>query len=83
MNDNLYRHVCELEKLSPPPGPPPLNSELTSKGKLGKNTKFSKGQRDAESSISKLRQQWTIVFLLFNSSSSMYPKGSLYSPSLG
>ena len=63
--------------------PPSLDSNLTSKGNLGKNTKFFKGQRDADSSINKLRKQWTIVFLLLNSSSSMYPKGSLYSPSMG
>ena len=58
ISDNLYRHVYELEKLSPPPGPPPiqsspsLDSKLTSKGKLEKNTKCSKGQRDVDSSIS-------------------------------
>ena len=32
--------------------PPSLDSKLTNKGKLGKNTKCSKGQRDADSSIS-------------------------------
>ena len=32
--------------------PPSLDSKLTRKGKLGKNTKCSKGQRDANSSIS-------------------------------
>ena len=31
--------------------PPSLYSNLTRKGKLGKNTKCSKGQRDADSSI--------------------------------
>ena len=32
--------------------PPSLYRNITSKGKLGKNTKFSKGQRDADSRIS-------------------------------
>ena len=40
---------------------PSLDRKPIRKGKLGKNTKFSKGQRDADSSINKLRQQWTIV----------------------
>ena len=57
--------------------PPSLDSKFTSKGNLGKNTKCSKGQRDADSSISKLRQQWTIVFLLFNSSPFNVSKGFL------
>ena len=88
MNDNLCQHVWEPEKLSPPPGPPPPQSSISqykshSKGKLGKKTKCSKGQRDADSSTCRLRQQWTIVSLLFNSSLSMYSRGSLYSTPKG
>ena len=42
-SDNLCRHVYESEKPSLPPGPPPpqsstLDSKLTRKGNLGKNT---------------------------------------------
>ena len=54
-----------------------LDSKLTRKGKLGKNTKWSKGQRDADSSTRKLRQQWPIVFLLFNSPLFNVSKGFL------
>ena len=57
--------------------PPSLDSKIISKGKLGNNTKCSKGQRDVDSSTSKLRQQWTIVFLLFNSSPFNVSKGFL------
>ena len=63
MNDNLCRHIYEPKKLIPPS----LDSTLTRKGNLGKNTKCSKGQRDADSSISNLRKQWTVVFLLLSS----------------
>ena len=76
MNDNLYRHICELEKLSPPPGPPPpqppsLDSKLTSKGRIGKNTKYSKGKKGCRL---KYKQATTIMdysflslqFLLLN-----------------
>ena len=48
--------------------PPSLDSKLTSKINLRKNTNISKGQRDVDSSIIKLRQQWTIFFLVFKSS---------------
>ena len=52
------------------------------KGKLGKNIKVLQGIKGCRLKH-KVRQQWTIVFLLFNSSPSMYPKGSLYSASMG
>ena len=55
-NRRSWVHHVVLHHLNPPS----LNSNLTSKGNLGKNTKCSKGQRDADSSISKLWQQWTI-----------------------
>ena len=72
MNQRIWVLHLGLHHLNPPS----LDSKLTRKCKLGKNTKCSKGQRDADSNTSKLRQQWTIVFLLFNSSSSMYPRDS-------
>ena len=56
-SDKLYRHLVEMEKPSPPPGPPPLQSSISmehlqSNGKLGKSSDVcSKGQRDADSSI--------------------------------
>ena len=56
-SDKLYWHLVEMEKLSPPPGPPPLQSSISmaslqSNGKLGKrNNVCSKGQRDADLSI--------------------------------
>ena len=28
-SDNLCRHICELEKLSPPPEPPPPQSSIS------------------------------------------------------
>ena len=57
--------------------PPSINRNITSKGKLGKKTKCSKGQRDVDSSASKLQKQWTIVFFLFNSSLFNVSKGFL------
>ena len=53
----LCWHLVEMEKLSPPPGPPPLQSYISmeilqSNNKLGKsNNVCSKGQRDADSSM--------------------------------
>ena len=62
--------------------PPSIDRNITRKGKLGKNTKCSKGTMGCRLK-DKLQQQWTIVMLLFNSSSSMYPRGSLYSTPMG
>ena len=56
-NDKLCRHLVETDKLSPPPGPPPLQSSISmassqDNGKLGKSINgCSKGQRDATSSM--------------------------------
>ena len=60
-----------------------LIASSQAKASLGRTQSAPKGQRDADSSICKLWQQWTIVSLLFNSSSSMYPRGSLYSTQRG
>ena len=56
-SDKLCRHLFEMEKLNPPPGPPPHQSSISiassqDNGKLGKNNNLcSKGQRDADSSM--------------------------------
>ena len=42
---------------------PSLDSKLKSKGKLGKNTTCSKGQRDVDSSISKTKATMDYSFL--------------------
>ena len=58
-NEKLCRHLIEMEKSSPPPGSPPLQSSISmaslqSNEKLGKrNNVCSKRQRDADSSIRK------------------------------
>ena len=58
-SDNLFHHLIKMDKLSPPPGPPPLQSSISmenlqSNGNIGKsNNVCSKGQRDVDSSISK------------------------------
>ena len=50
-SENLYRRLVEIEKSSPPPGPPTLKSSISMegsqcKGKLGtSNNECSKGQR--------------------------------------
>ena len=86
---NLCRHVYELEKPSPPLGPPPPQSSISRnkdhkrKEIFGRTQSYPKGQRDVDSSICKLRQQWTIVSFLFKSSPSMYPRGSLYNTPKG
>ena len=79
-SNNLYRHIYEPEKPSPPPPQSYISRWKAHKTKeiLGRTQSAPKGQRDANSSIFKLWQQWTIVYLLFNSSPSMYPRGSLY-----
>ena len=56
-NDKLYRHLIEMEKPIPPPRPLPLQSSISmaslqDNGNIGKSSNvFSKGQRDADSSI--------------------------------
>ena len=48
-NDKLCQHLVKMEKMSPPPGPPPLQSSISmeisqANGKLGKsNNMYSKG----------------------------------------
>ena len=62
--------------------PPSLDSKLTRKRQAWEEHKVLQGTKGCRLKY-KLWQQWTIVFLLFNSSPSMYPKGSLYSASMG
>ena len=56
-NDKLCRHLIEMEKLIPPPRPPPLQSSISmvssqDNGNLGKRSNVcSKGQRDVDSSM--------------------------------
>ena len=57
-SENLCRHVFKSEKLSPPPGPPPLQSSISqwkaykAKESLERAAMCApKGQRDADSSI--------------------------------
>ena len=56
-NDKLFRNLSEMEKLSPPRGPPPLQSSISienlqNNGNLGKSSNVcSEGQRDAYSSM--------------------------------
>ena len=88
-SDNLCQKFYEPEKPSPPPWPLPPQYSISrqqahkTKKRLGRTQSAPKGQRDVDSSTRNLRQQWTIVSLLFNSSSSMYPRGSLYSTPKG
>ena len=54
---NSIQHLVEIERPSPPLGPPPLQSSISmassqDNGKLGKSINgFSKGKRDADSSM--------------------------------
>ena len=56
-SDKLCQHLVKSERLSPPPGTPPLQSSILMEisqdnGKLGKSINgCSKGQRDADSNI--------------------------------
>ena len=56
-SDKLCRYLIEIERLSPPPGPPPLQSSISmassqENGKLGKSINgCSIGQMDADSSM--------------------------------
>ena len=69
MNDNLCRHICEPEKLSPPHGPPPPQSSISqqkyhktkcSKGTKGCRLKYKKTEATMDYSFLVLQ------FLLFN-----------------
>ena len=56
-SDKLCRHLVKIERPSPPPGPPPLQSSILMESsqdndKLGNSINgCSKGQRDADSSM--------------------------------
>ena len=56
-SDKICRHFIKIENLSPPPGPPPLQSSISMEslqvnGKLWKRSNvFSKGKRDIDSSM--------------------------------
>ena len=56
-SEKLCWHLDEIRRPIPPPGPPPLQSSISMESsqdndKLGKSINgFSKGQRDADSSI--------------------------------
>ena len=56
-SDKLCQHLIKTEKLSPPSGPPPLQSSISmaslqDNDKLGKSINgFSKGQRDVDTSV--------------------------------
>ena len=58
-SDNLCRHVYEPEKPSPPPPQSSISRYQAhkTKARLGRTQSSPKGQRDADSSTSKLRQQ--------------------------
>ena len=84
-SDKICWHLIETKKLSPPSGPPPLQSSISmaslqSKWKLRKrNNVCSKGTKGCILKHKQVRKQWTIVSLLSKFSSSMYPRGSIYS----
>ena len=68
-SDKLCQHFCELEKLSPLLGPPPLQSSIArqkyhkAKEILGRTLCAPKGQRDANSSTSKNEATMDYSFL--------------------
>ena len=88
-NENLYRHLIEIKKPSPPPGPPPLQSSKSmassqDNGNLGKSINgFSKGQRDADSSIREWGTNPYSSFVVISSPPLMHLSSSIYSPSIG
>ena len=89
-SDKLCWHLVEIEKLSPPPRPPPLKSSISMErlqrnGNLRKRKNVcSKGQRDADSSISENGAALNYSFLALKCSPpSIHPRGSIYSPSIG
>ena len=68
-SNKLCRHFYELENLSLPPRPPPLQSSISrfkshkAKKILGRTLCSPKGQRDADSSISKIEATMDYSFL--------------------
>ena len=75
-SEKLYRILVETKKLSPPPGPPPLQSSISMASlqynvKLGKSSNVcSKGKRDAYSKMYEWRNNplWFPCFHMFSSS---------------
>ena len=70
-SDKICWHFFEPKKLSPPPGPPPLQSSITmeilqSNGNIGKSSNVcSKGTKGCRLKNKQVRQHWTIVSFLF------------------
>ena len=63
--------------------PPSLDSKLTSKGNLGKNTKFSKGTKGCRLKYKQAITTMDYSFVALQFLPSMYPRGSLYSTPKG
>ena len=89
-SDKLCQHLIETENLSPPHEPPPIQYSISMEilqinGKLRKISNiYSKGQRDADSSIRKNGATMNYSFLSLKCSPpSMHQRGSIYSPSIG
>ena len=83
-NDKLCWHLVEMEKLSPPLGPPPLQSSISiasleDNQNLGNNNNVcSKGQMDVDSSMNGETIHCSLLALI-GSPPLMHPRGSIYS----
>ena len=88
-SDKLCRHLVEIERPSPPPGPPPLQSSISmeisqaDKGNLGKSIKVYSKDKGMQTQVCKNGAQFHYnLFSLTSHPPSMLPSSSIYIPSM-
>ena len=82
-SDKLCRHLVGIERPSPPPRPPPLQSSI-SMASLGRASIAAQKDKGTQTQACMNGAQIHYSFLsLISSPPLMHPRGSIYSPSIG
>ena len=80
-SDNLYWHLVETEKPSPPPRPPSQWQAHNAMERLGRASMGAHKEKGMQTQACMNGAQMNYSFLsLFNSPSLMHPRGPIYSP---
>ena len=69
ISDKLCRHLIKIEKPSPPPGPPPLQSSIPmtssqNNGKLGKSINGYSKDKGMQTQVRRMGHKSTIIYFL-------------------
>ena len=68
-SDKIFQHLFEMEKVSPPPGPPPLQSSISmaisqDNDKLGKSINVCSKDKGMQTQVCRIGHKSTIVYFL-------------------